>query len=124
MTLRIVRIFLEETGEYETLATSLPQSFTPAQIQEVYASMLMTNVCSRIVSGVVVHQPKGSGYQYKVNQKRAMSLCKKFLRTPGADGEKLMRDIARFTEPIRPGRRDTRNLRAKSWEGFVYRVAA
>lgn len=159
MTLRIVRIFLEETGEYETLATSLPQSFTPAQIkelyhsrwgietafrelkytcglknlhgrseefarQEVYASMIMTNICSRIVSGVVVHQPKGSAYQYKVNQKRAMSLCKKFLRTPGADAEKLMRDIARFTEPIRPGRRDTRNLRVKSWEGFVYRVAA
>lgn len=159
MTLRIVRILLEETGEYETLATSLPQSFTPAQIrelyhsrwgvetafrelkytcglknlhgrseefarQEVYASMLMTNICSRIISSVVVRQPKGSAYQYKVNQKRAMSLCKQFLRTPGADGEKLMRDIARFTEPIRPGRRDTRKLRVKSWEGFVYRVAA
>lgn len=159
MTLRIVRIFLEETGEYETLATSLPQSFTSAQIkelyhsrwgietafrelkytcglknlhgrseefarQEVYASMIMTNLCSKIVSAVVVRQPKGPVYQYKVNQKRAMSLCKKFLRTPGADGEKLMRDIARFTEPIRPGRRDTRNLRVKTWEGFVYRVAA
>lgn len=159
MTLRIVRIFLEETGEYETLVTSLPQSFTPAQIkelyhsrwgietafrelkytcglknlhgrseefarQEVYASMIMTNLCSRIVSAVVVRQPKGSAYQYKVNQKRAMSLCKQFLRTPGADGEKLLQDIARFTEPIRPGRRDTRKLRVKSWEGFVYRVAA
>lgn len=38
MTLRIVRIFLEETEEYETLATSLPKSFTPAQIKELYHS--------------------------------------------------------------------------------------
>ena len=35
-----------------------------------------------------------------------------------------MRQIARYTEPVRPGRQDERNLRAKSFIGFCYRVAA
>ena len=51
-------------------------------------------------------------------------LCKQFLSHPGADGAQLMRDIARYTEPVRPGWQDQRNLKIKSFPGFVYRVAA
>lgn len=32
--------------------------------------------------------------------------------------------IARYTEPVRPGRRDSRNIRAKSFAGFIYRGSA
>lgn len=158
MTLRVVRVLLD-TGEYETLATSLPPSFTAAQIkelyharwgietafrelkynyglvnlhgrseefvrQEIYASLIMASVCARIINEVVVRQSEGTKYQYAVNQKMAVYLCKKFFRTPGADGEQLMRDIARYTEPVRPGRADQRNLHVKGFPGFVYRVAA
>ena len=158
MTLRVVRIRLN-TGEYETLVTSLPRSCTAAQIrelyhsrwgietafrelkytygltnihgrseefvkQEIYASMIMANVCSRIVNEVVIQQRREAAHLYKVNQKMAVYLCREFLRTPGANGAKLMRDIAKYVEPVRPGRQDQRNLRAKSFEGFVYRVAA
>lgn len=35
MKFRVVRVLLD-TGEYETLATSLPQSFTPSEIKELY----------------------------------------------------------------------------------------
>ena len=35
MKFRVVRIVLD-TGEYETLATSLPRSFTPTEIKELY----------------------------------------------------------------------------------------
>ena len=158
MKLRIVRILLD-TGEFETLATSLPPSFTSQQIkelynarwgietafrelkynyglvnlhgrceefarQEIYASMITASLCSRIISQAVVSQHTGAAHLYKVNQKMATYLCKQFFRTPGADGEQLMRDIVRYTEPVRPGRQDTRNLRPKSFEGFLYRVAA
>ena len=158
MKLRIVRILLD-TGEYETLATSLPPSFAPDQIkhlyharwgietafrelkynyglvnfhgkseqfvrQEIYASMLMASACSRIIQQAVIQQHNGNTHLYQVNQKMAIFLCKKFFRTPGADGEQLMRDIARYAEPVRPGRQDERKIRAKAFEGFVYRVAA
>ncbi|MBU5627371.1 IS4 family transposase [Oscillibacter sp. MSJ-2] len=158
MKLRIVRVLLD-TGEYETLATSLPPSVTAQQIkalyaarwgietayrelkyhyglvnlhgrseefarQEIYASMIIASLCSRIISQAVVKQHTGAAYLYNVNQKMAAYLCKKFFRTPGADGEQLLRDIARYTEPVRPGRQDERKLRPKSFVGFLYRVAA
>ena len=158
MKLRIVRILLD-TGEYETLATSLPPSFTPEQMkrlyharwgietafrelkysyglvnlhgkseqfvrQEIYASMLMASACSRIIKKVVIQQHKDNTYLYQVNQKMAIYLCKKFFRTHDANGKKLMEDIAKYTEPVRPGRQDQRSLRVKGFPGFVYRIAA
>ena len=41
-------------------------------------------------------------------------LCKQFLSHSGADCAQLMRDIARYTEPVRPGRQDQRNLKIKA----------
>ena len=51
-------------------------------------------------------------------------LCKEYIRTPKANGDKLMENIARYTVPVRPGRQDQRDLRVKEFPGFVYRVAA
>lgn len=158
MRLRIVRILLD-SGEYETLATSLPKSVTPEQIKELYharwgvetaflelkysfgldnqhgknydfayqeviASMIMANICSRIVSEVSVRQRAGNKYLYAVNRKHAVRLIKQFMRTPGADGKQLMEKISKYTVPIRPGRKDKRKLRPKTFKEFVYRVAA
>lgn len=158
MGLRIVRFQLD-TGEFETIATSLPRSFTPEDIrelyhmrwgietsfrdlkyslglvnlhgksdefviQEIYAALTMFNFTSRIAREVVVRQPKSGVYAYRVNFKMAVRLCKEYFRTPTADGDSLMREIARHTVPIRPGRQDSRNLRAKGFVGFTYRVAA
>lgn len=158
MKFRVVRFQLD-TGEYETLATSLPDSFTFAEIkelyharwgietafrelkyglglvnlhgkkdefvrQEIYAAMIMSNFTSRIAGQVVIEKNSKSVHAYAVNMKMAIYLCKKFYRTPNADGARLMREIAKYAEPVRPGRRDTRNIKAKSFAGFVYRVAA
>lgn len=151
--------FQLETGEYETLATSLPRSFTSAEIkelyharwgietafrelkyglglvnlhgkkddfvkQEVYAAMIMANFCSRIVNEVVVKKNDTNIHEYKVNMKMAIHICRQFFRTPNADAKQLLKDIARYTEPVRPGRRDERNIKAKSFVGFIYRVSA
>lgn len=158
MRFRIVRFPLE-TGVYETIATSLPSSFTIADIkelyhmrwgiessfrdlkytiglvnlhgkcdsyaeQEIFAALTMFNFTNRIVREVVIQQPKNGVYAYRVNFKMASTLCREYFRTPGADIEELARQIARHTVPIRPGRQDQRNLKAKGFAGFTYRVAA
>lgn len=158
MKFRVVRISLD-TGEYETLATSLPRSFTPEEIkelyharwgietafrelkygiglvnlhgknddfvrQEVYAAMMMSNFCSRITNEVMLRKKPKNAYEYQINRTMAMDLCRKYFRTPGADSGKLLKEIARYTEPVRPSRRDERNIRAKSFAGFIYRVSA
>lgn len=158
MRFRICR-FLLDNGEFETVATSLPRSFTPEDIkalyhmrwgqelafrdlkytlglinlhgkrdafaeQEIYASLTAFNFASRVCREVAVRQPKDGMYAYKVNFKMAVALCREFIRTPKADADKLLNDIARYTIPIRPGRQDERNLRVKGFPGFVYRVAA
>lgn len=158
MKLRVCR-FLLDNGEFETVATSLPASFTLEDIkelyhlrwgietafrdwkytlglvnlhgksdafaeQEIYASLTAFNFASRVCNEVVARQPKNGIYAYKVNFKMAVMLCKEFLRTHNADGEKLLAEIARYTVPIRPDRQDERNLSVKGFAGFVYRVAA
>lgn len=158
MKFRVVRALLD-TGEYETLATSLPRTFTPAEIkelyharrgietafrelkygmglvflhgkktdfvkQEIFSAMLMMNFCNRIVNEIVIKQKQENIHEYKVNMKIAMYLCRQFFRTKNADEKKLIKDIAKYLEPVRPDRRDTRNVKAKSFVGFVYRVSA
>lgn len=158
MKLRVCR-FLLDNGEFETVATSLPRSFSLDDIrelyhlrwgietsfrdlkytlglvnlhgksdafaeQEIYASLTAFNFASRVCNEVVVRQPKNGVYAYKVNFKMAVMLCKEHLRTPNTDGETLLKEIARYTVPIRPDRQDERNLKVKGFAGFVYRVAA
>ena len=158
MRFRICR-FLLDNGEFETVATSLPRSFTAEDTkalyhmrwgqelafrdlkytlglvnlhgrsdafaeQEIFSNMIALNFTSRVCKEVVVRQPKEGIYAYKVNFMMAVALCREFIRTPNADANKLLRDIARYTVPIRPGRQDERNLRVKGFPGFVYRVAA
>ena len=158
MKLRVCR-FLLDNGEFETVATSLPRSFSLDDIrelyhlrwgietsfrdlkytlglvnlhgksdafaeQEIYASLTAFNFASRVCNEVVARQPKNGVYAYKVNFKMAVMLCKEHLRTPNTDGETLLKEIARYTVPIRPNRQDERNLKVKGFAGFVYRVAA
>jgi len=92
--------------------------------QEIWAAMTMQNFVSRIVSRVVLQKKDSNKYEYAVNFKMAVALCKKFFADPNGDGEKLVRDIARYTEPIRNGRQGERNLKTKSFPGFCYRIAA
>lgn len=86
--------------------------------------MIMSNFCSRIVNMVVIQQKKEKIHEYKVNFKMAVYLCRKFFRAENADAEKLLRDMAKYTEPVRPNRQDARNIKSKSFVGFVYRVLA
>lgn len=54
----------------------------------------------------------------------ALYLCRQFFRKKNAESKKLIKDISKYAEPVRLGRHDTRNIKAKSFVGFVYRVSA
>lgn len=92
--------------------------------QEIFSAMMIMNFCNRIVNEIVIKQKQDNIHEYKVNMKMAMYLCRQFFRTKNADEKKLIKDIAKYLEPVRPDRRDTRNVKAKSFVGFVYRVSA
>lgn len=92
--------------------------------QELYANLTAFNYASRVCREVVVRQPTNGVYAYKVTYKMAVMLCREFIRTQSKDGDKLRAQIARYTVPIRQGRHDQRDLKVKSFPGFVYRIAA
>lgn len=156
---RVVR-FLLETGEYETIITSLNRKDFPASEiktlyhmrwgietsfrdvkysvglinlhskkdnlveQEIYAAITMYNYCSRVASNVPNNDSKEKKYTYKINYTVAVSICKKFLRKQKTNFKLLIRTICKNTVPIRPDRKDERNIKLKGFVGFTYRVAA
>jgi len=158
MKLRIVRFQLE-SGAYETIATSLPRSFSLEEIkelyhlrwrietsfrelkygmglthlhgksddfvkQEIFSAMTMANFCSRITALAVLPQKQNNRHMYAVNWNMAIQLCREFYRDKNGNGKKLLQNIKKYTEPVRLGRKDERNLKTKSFVGFVYRVSA
>lgn len=90
--------------------------------QEIYAAMIMANFSNRIANLAVIEKKRKTIHEYKINAKMAYHLCREFFRTEDADAEQLLKNIGKYTEPVRPGRRDERNLKAKSFVGFIYRV--
>ena len=92
--------------------------------QEIYAALTTFNFASRISREAVIRQPTEGVYAYKVNYKMATHLCREYLRSSEMDGYELLKEIAKHSVAIRQGRQDQRKLRAKSFVGFTYRVAA
>ena len=159
LNFRVVR-FLLDTGEYETITTSLSRkdfsideikelyhmrwgietSFRELKyaiglinlhckkdgliVQEIYAALIMYNYCSRIAGNVSVHKRRKTIHAYKVDFTMAIHLCKVFYRENRSNFKKLVSDIGKYSEPIRPGRKDRRNMKSKGFVGFTYRVAA
>lgn len=82
----------------------------------------MFNFCQRICREIEIPQKPGNKYEYKIDMTMAIYLCKKFFREPEFTGEKLIQDIKRYVQPVRPGRADERNLKVKSFSGFPYRI--
>lgn len=89
--------------------------------QEIYAHLIMYNFSEMITSHVVIAK-KQRKYTYKANFSVAVHMCRRFFyeRASPPDLETI---IARTLIPIRPERHRTRNLTAKVFHGFLYRVA-
>lgn len=90
-------------------------------LQEIYAHMTMYNFAEMITSHVVIEK-KQRKHTYKANFSVAAHICRLFYRgkTTPPDLEAI---IAKNLIPIRPGRHRERNVKAKNFQGFIYRVA-
>ena len=91
-------------------------------LQELFAHLIMFNFAQRVFRGIKIPQKPGSKYQYAIDRTMGIYLCKKFFREPDFTGEKLVSDIKRYTQPVRPNRADERNLKVKTFSGFPYRI--
>ncbi len=90
--------------------------------QEILSAMIMSNFTFRIAGQAIIESQKKNKYIYKINMKMAVYLCREFYRRAKGNGEQLMHEIQKYTEPVRPGRKNERDIKAKSFTGFTYRV--
>ena len=86
--------------------------------QELWASMIFFNFCSRI-AGSLVPPPERTAGGYRVNAAVTADLCRDFYRSPDGDGASLMRAIARYVEWI-PAVPDAAE---KDRNGFCFSIA-
>lgn len=92
--------------------------------QEIYANLTAFNFASRVCRDIVVRQPENGIYEYAVNFKMAVMLCREYIRNPNLHSDEIYQKIGNYIKPIRPGRKDQRNIQTKGFTGFVYRVAS
>ena len=89
--------------------------------QEIFARLVMYNFCERITARAVIKKDDCK-HDYMANFTRAVHLCKAFLRGKAdPDGIEIL--ISRHLSPIRPGRRNPRNLKQQEPVYFIYRAA-
>ena len=91
--------------------------------QEIYARLILYNVCEIIASHVVV-QNMSRNLTYQLNFSAAVDICRQFLRDCSTlsppDVEAL---LLKYLEPVRNGRHDPRKVKPRSFVSFTYRVA-
>lgn len=89
--------------------------------QELWASMIFSNFCSR-TAGAIAFPPRREVQGYRINETVTANLCRDFFLTPGASGEALMREIARYAEPVRTECHAVPHV-GRSGDCFYYRAA-
>ncbi|MBP3804814.1 MAG: IS4 family transposase [Oribacterium sp.] len=91
--------------------------------QEIFASLIMYNLCERITAHAVVIQSVKNKHIYQVNFTMAVYVCLEYYRDKGTDPPDVLMEISRYIEPVRKGRADKRKMKPKSVVHFIYRVA-
>ncbi len=91
--------------------------------QEIFGHFIASAATWKVINGIALEQKPGNAYEYRINIKMATYLVKKFLATPGASGEQLIKDMSRYLVQVKPDRANERNLRPTSFVPFNYRVA-
>jgi hypothetical protein len=88
---------------------------------EIWARMIMFNLCAIITAHVVIAQ-NDTKHIYQVNYSMAIKICRRLIRL--ASGEKppdVAGLIGKYTLPVRPGRTYERQHRYQSQPSFAYR---
>jgi hypothetical protein len=92
--------------------------------QELWAKMILYNVCSMIIAHVIIAKTTGRKHVYKINYSAAVRICHCMLRLsfgrPPPDVEAL---IGANLLPVRPGRKYNRQHRFRLPSSFTYRFS-
>ena len=89
--------------------------------QEIFARLIMYNFSERITARAAIKKD-GCKHTYLANFTRAVHICKELFRGR-ADPDFVEDVIARYLSPVRPGRKNPRNLRQQEAVYFIYRAA-
>lgn len=90
---------------------------------ELWAHITMFNIVSRINAQVCIPQTK-SKYDYLINFKMSCVVVhKRYGLFSEVNYERILIEIGYYVVPVRPGRKDQRNLKPKGPVYFLYRVA-
>ncbi|MCC4399365.1 IS4 family transposase [Limosilactobacillus reuteri] len=90
---------------------------------ELYANLIMYNVVSATVNQVYVPQTNHCHW-YTINFKMATKIVRHYYHNIWQERfDELLIQLQTYVNPIRPGRRDKRNLKPKRAVSFDYRVA-
>ena len=94
----------------------------PFVLQEIYARILFYNFCSAVIKSISVNRYNHRKYIYQITFSMAVNILRDYIRYTGKSPpiEEL---LIRYAEPVRPGRRDKRKLKPKSFISFLYRIA-
>jgi len=84
----------------------------------------MYNFCESITMAVVISQKDDRKWTYQVNFTFAIHICKDYFRCHDPDPPDITERIKSEILPIRPERRNRRNIiKEKDFVWFLYRVA-
>jgi len=91
-------------------------------IQEIFARLTLHNFCESIVQNTILFS-HDSTHNYKINFTRAVQVCRKYLRFFNTTLINVEALISKYLSIVRENRSFVRNLKTKSFTGFVYRVS-
>jgi hypothetical protein len=91
-------------------------------VQEIWARAILYNFSTAIINSIVIEK-KNTVHKYQVNFTEAFKNCRDYLRTRGPDKDNMdvAGLIARFVEPVRPGRSFARQQKTCRSFSFCYR---
>lgn len=91
-------------------------------LQELYAHLVMYNIVA--ACGNEVELPNRiTKHDYAIDFKMAVTIVRSFFKNKILSFQRLCSELSRYTQAIRPGRKDPRKIRLKSPVYFIYRVA-
>ncbi len=94
---------------------SLKQDFL---VQEIYGKLTLYNFTAALMAMSAPVHKQNCNYTYVLNHTQIQRICIRFLRGNIREIEEM---IARFSVPIRPGRKFPRKLRRQSADTLLYR---
>ncbi len=90
-------------------------------LQEIYARLILYNLSMRIINHTKIKKKKIK-HVYAIDRNIAFHVIREFLKKKSGKKPLCVESIiARVLLPIRPGRRDSRNIRNKQYTSYLYR---